>query len=75
MKKYFLDESYRKFTRRVCAVLSILAGIIGLVVGIVVYNSGQYYIDIGAALGLLCVIGVWLLYWAIRWILKALPDE
>lgn len=80
MKKYFLDERYRKFTRRVCTVLSILVGIIVLVIVSVDYKSKSSslhdsdYAVIGF-LSVLSAIGVWLLYWVIRWILKTLPDE
>lgn len=76
MKKYFLDEKYRRFTHRVCTFLSIIAGIVGLIVG---YDNGYYHeFDDYIAQAFWCVLFasvVWILYGAIRWVLKALPDE
>ena len=79
MKKYFLDERYREFKRRVHIVLSILVGII-VFVGIGA-TDGFYDLTVVGALfvSALWAFGVWILYrvihWVIRWILKALPDE
>ncbi|MCG9129128.1 hypothetical protein JT359_16180 [Candidatus Poribacteria bacterium] len=76
MKKYFLDEKYRRFTYRVCTFPSIIAGIVGLIVG---YDD-QYYRDFDnyIAQAFWCVLFasvVLILYGTIRWVLKALPDE
>lgn len=76
MKKYFLDEKYKRFTRRVCIVLSLIAGIIGLIVAPFVFDlvlsdevSGSLFF------GILCAGVVWILYGTLRWVLKSLPYE
>ena len=68
MKKYFLDEKYNKFTKRLFTVISIGAfcivflASIGSVVGAVFY-------------GIIYAGSVWILYFVFYWILKALPDK
>lgn len=72
MKKYFLDPQYKKFSRRVTWVISLLCAILGF--SLVAPRSTQFPIEYDTIISPFIGFGsVWGLYFLIRWILKALP--
>lgn len=70
MKKYFLDKEYQKFTTRIVFVLSIIAGITTSAISDIPDDDFLFWL-----LGLGGALSVWVLYFVVRWILKALPTD
>lgn len=68
MKKYFFDEKYSNFTKRLFAVISIVAFCIG-------FLAGTGSIVHVVLFGVILAGSVQILYFAFRWVLKALPDS
>ena len=72
MKKYILNDEYKKFRVRVTACLSVLMFILVLIlVSLVSPDSMEDAVPVVA--GILSGISVWIAYFALRWIYKSLP--
>ena len=66
MKKYFLDKKYKKFRIRVFIVLSI----VGIIAAFIFGDEEELLPVI-----FLAIVFIWVSYFAIKWILKALPTN
>ena len=68
VKKFFLDNLYKKFRRRLFLAVSIIAGLICAIVSKASYEEGVilYFLSVVAL--------TWIAYGTIIWITKALPD-
>ena len=73
---FLKDQKYTKFTIRIFIVISVLAFIITVLVTSVINPNAVEGFFIGLIiLGPIISVSVWIIYAAIRWILKAMPDD
>ena len=81
MKKFFLkNQKYTKVTKRIFTVISILPAIIAFIIVAIIEPLDGFldflaWILIGIIFCAINALIVWGIYFVIRWILKALPDE